>query len=182
MEAPAPADGRRTPWLIKGVVLLGAGLLAFALVLAIGRWRFLASSERAAGTVSAVSNELMRDINGRVLGSGYRISVAFRDSSGRPVTVRSPVTSSVTGFRVGDAVDVDYPAGRPGKAVIATFADRWLGPLIVGGIGFVAALIGGLGLWIARQPGTRFEGDGRSGLVMTWGAASRRDPPAQDRP
>lgn len=176
MADASEALRHRTPWMVKAVLLIGAALLGAALVLAVGQMRFLAASQRATGTVSAVTSELMRDADGRVTGSGYRITVAFPDDRGRTVSVRSPVTSSSTSRRVGDRIDVDYPPGRPERAVIATFADRWLAPLVLAFIGGVAALIGGLGVWMARQPGTRFYGNGRTNFAMTLGETRMPDP------
>jgi hypothetical protein len=166
----------RFPWIVKGALLAGIALLLLAMGLLAAQWQFLATAEHRTGTVSALNREAMEDN-----GVGYRMSVTFRDAGRNLVTVRSSVVSSATSWRVGDAVGVDYPAGRPQDAVIATFVDRWLAPLVVGGIAAVALVIGGVGAWMAGQPGTRVHRVGNAVVGMSWGSASTMDIPAAGR-
>ena len=166
----------RFPWIVKGALLAGIALLLLAMGLLAAQWQFLATAEHRTGTVSALNREAMEDN-----GVGYRMSVTFRDAGRNLLTVRSSVVSSATSWRVGDAVGVDYPAGRPQDAVIATFVDRWLAPLVVGGIAAVALVIGGVGAWMARRPGTRVHRVGDAVVGMSWGSASTMDIPAAER-
>ena len=173
------ADGlslRRIPWMIKVLLFVGGGLFALATILIVLRWQFLASAQHEMAIVSAVNREAMDD-----QGDGYRISATFRDRGQGMVTVRSSVVSSSNSWRVGDAVAVDYPVGQPEKAVIATFVDRWLGPLVVGGIGFVFLVIGGAGFWMAHQPGTRIHKVGNNVVGMSWNAPTATDDPPEPR-
>ncbi|WP_420139855.1 hypothetical protein [Sphingomonas sp.] len=162
------------PWIVKGPLIGGLALLLIAMALVAARWQFLATASHATATVSAVTLEAMQDNS-----PGYRISVSFRDPARGLVTVRSSVVSSSTSWRVGDQVGVDYPAGEPEQALIATFVDRWLAPLVIGGIAMVALIIGGCGAWMMGRPETRIRRVGNAVVGMSWqrGATFEMPPP-----
>jgi hypothetical protein len=81
---------------------------------------------------------------------------------------------------VGDAVGVDYPANQPQDAVIATFVDRWLPALVIGGIATVALLIGGIGLWMVGRPDKRVQRVGNAVVGMSWERDLTGQSPAAD--
>lgn len=153
----------RLPWIVKGPLLGGTALLLLAMALVAARLQFLATAEHRTGIVSALNRESMQDN-----GEGYRMSVTFRDAGRNMVTVQSSVVSSATSWRVGDVVGVDYPTNQPQDAVIATFVDRWLAPLVIGGIATVALVLGGIGFWMAGRSETRVHRVGNAVVGMSW--------------
>jgi hypothetical protein len=165
----------RLPWIVKGPLLAGTALLLLAMALFAARLQFLATAEHRTGIVSALKREAMQDN-----GEGYRMSVTFRDAGRNMVTVDSSVVSSATSWRVGDAVGVDYPANQPQDAVIATFVDRWLPALVIGGIATVALLIGGIGLWMVGRPDKRVQRVGNAVVGMSWERDLTGQSPAAD--
>ena len=123
-----------------GIALLGLGALFLLRTLAI-----TAFGERAEGTVIGNDwrNEL--DSEGRAIAS-VRAIVRF-EAEGRTVEFTSAVGTSKPSHQVNDTVRVYYWPGHPDEATIGGFAEWFLRPMIVGGIGLVLLAIGGGFLW-----------------------------------
>jgi len=82
-------------------------------------------------------------------GYTYAPVVEFRDADGLRHVFVSSVSSNPPQYATGEAVDVIYAANSPDEAIIDGFVDRFLFPLIFGGLGTVFAAIG-FGLLFAR--------------------------------
>lgn len=169
MTAGRPSNASRAALLPVRLVLgLGSLLLLAASGLAAREWAFLRHSEDATAVISEIATASMRSTTHWATdyraGSGYRVIATFRAPDGHSVIVRSPVVSSFTRLKAGDRVTVNYPPGRPDDAVLALFGDRWLLPLILGSIGGLAFVLGAMGTWLLRQPGTRVSSVRSSGF------------------
>ena len=123
--------------------LVGTVLLAVAIALGWHTRQFLASSQRAVGTVVDLLPSRSSS-GGSVM---YSPVFEFRAADGRMHEVRSSVASSPPGYEEGEEVTVWYPAGAPGQARLDSFFELWGGATIVGGIGAVFFAIGA-GLWV----------------------------------
>ncbi|NVE95081.1 DUF3592 domain-containing protein [Altererythrobacter lutimaris] len=73
----------------------------------------------------------------------YAPVFTFTDVRGTRHEVTGSVKSSPAAFSRGEQVEVIYDPAKPGKAIIDSFSQRYLFPLVFGGIGGVFALIGG---------------------------------------
>lgn len=120
------------------VFVVGAGLVYFK------DRSFAESGTRAEGTV--VEMIASRDSDGDYT---YKPMVQFRDAEGLSHVFTSSVSSSPPQYSTGEAVTVIYAPTSPDRAVIDSFVDRFLMPLIFGGVGTVFAAIG-FGLLLAR--------------------------------
>lgn len=69
---------------------------------------------------------------------------------------------------------VRYKPNDPGDAGIDTFAERWLGPIIAGGIGLLFSVIGGVLFWAGRTG--RFTARGSSSSGPERGASALHHP------
>ena len=177
---PPPAVPHTLKVLLRICFGIGGLLVAVALVLAVREWRFIATSEHATATVSRIGREWMSgsSSNGsRRNGNwGYRIIATFPASDGRSFEARSPSLTSYTGYRVGDRIGVDYPPGRPERAQLVRFVDRWMLALVFGGIGAVTMAIGGFAVWLLKQPGTRITSNGIGGFGIQSARFTVEDP------
>lgn len=99
---------------------------------------------RGRGTVIELARS--RNSDGDVT---YRPIVEFFDSNRTRHEFTGQVGSSPPSYSVGEKVEVIYPPGEPGRAIIDSFFDRFFLPMMFGGIGSVFALVGG-GLLLAH--------------------------------
>jgi hypothetical protein len=131
---------------ILSAVALILMIIAGALVL--HTRTFLAESEVATGTVVELvaRQSCSRDDDDRVTTCSwvYAPRVRFTTGDGREIEFVSSTASSPPSYAEGDAVQVLYRPDRPADARIDSYADLWLAPTIVGGIGvfFAAFAIG----------------------------------------
>lgn len=130
---------------------LGIGFAAFGLLFAgIGGWFFWSDQQLAAkgvqttGTVIDLSRS--RDSDGDVT---YRPVVEFVDQSGTRHEFVSKVGSSSPGVSRGESVEVIYDPWEPNDAMLDTFSQRFLFPLVFGGFGLIFAGVG-FGFLIAK--------------------------------
>lgn len=152
----------------KVVVWVGGIFAAVGLVFAAGAAlvfvkdrSFAESGVRAPGTVIEMIGS--SDSDG---GYTYKPVVEFRDSDGQRHVFASSVSSSPPQYSTGEAVTVIYAPGAPERAIIDSFVDRFLMPLIFGGLGTVFAIIG-LGMLFARLRGRQIAAQLRaSGLPI----------------
>jgi hypothetical protein len=133
------------------LVWIGGIFAALGVVFVIGAgWSFLAdrnfaaAGARAQGTVIEMIGS--RDSDGDY---SYKPVVEFRDAEGRRHEFTSNVSSSPPQHSTGESVEVIYDPASPNRAVIDSFLDRFLLPLIFGGLGTVFAAIG-FGVLFAR--------------------------------
>ena len=130
---------------IVGGVLAPVGLLLLgvAAALAVSFAGFAKTAERAEGTVV--------DLVYRS-GTAYPVVTYVSPSDGREYTFGASTGSWPPEYAVGERVTVVYDPDRPGKAHIDSWANRYLGPVICGGLGVVFTGIGGgLLIWERRR-------------------------------
>ncbi len=139
----------------KVAIWLGAIFTPLGLIFAaVGGWFYLAdrdlasSGVRTPGTVIELAGG--RDSDGDY---SYRPVVEFFDASGTRQVFASSVSSSPPSYSTGERVTVIYRPGAPDDAIIDSFVDRFLLPLMFGGIGaiFAAIGLGMLGAWLRRR-------------------------------
>lgn len=145
MRAQVP--GRRARrWITFGVIAFGALFLVVGLVLAGQSVSLLADGERARGTVLSLEWRTEHSSSShKNRSSGRRMAypvVEFTSADGEQRTFRGSVGSDPPSYEAGERVEVLYPADSPQEARINGFASLWLGPLIFGGLGLLAAGIG----------------------------------------
>jgi hypothetical protein len=125
-------------WTIRGLVVASAACLLAGAVAAAVTVRFVATAERAEGTVIANAQRV-----DRAAGDPQRSDVSFRPvvrfttASGRAVTFESEQGSSPPRYRPGARVDVRYPAGDPAAARLASFSGQWALPLLLPAVALV---------------------------------------------
>ena len=129
--------------------VIGLGLLAGALALALNTRSFISTAKTAQGSVIELIEK--RDSDGSVT---YTPVVAFTADSGSNVNFTSSFSSNPASYDVGEAVEVLYSPDNPNEARIRGFGSLWLGPTILGGIGTVFAAIG-FGILIASRLGKK---------------------------
>lgn len=150
------------------VFWIGGIFAAVGLVFAIGAAivflkdrSFAANGVRAPGTVIEMIGS--RDSDD---GYTYKPVVEFRDADGQPHVFSSSVSSSPPQYSTGEAVTVIYAPGSPDRAIIDSFVDRYLMPLIFGGLGTLFTIIG-FGILFARVRGRQIAAQLRaSGLPI----------------
>lgn len=72
----------------------------------------------------------------------YRPRVAFTDEAGQRHVFVGRIGSSPPSFVRGEAVDVIYDPANPERAIIDSFGQRHLFPLVFGGLGSLFAAVG----------------------------------------
>jgi ABC-type Na+ efflux pump permease subunit len=120
------------------VFLLALGLSAGAFFTTRSTLAFRASALRVDGTVVDFSVETKTDNGKRT--TMYRPVVEFTAASGKTIRFNSSVSSSSPGYGRGDKVPVLYYENTPEKARIDSFMSNWMGPLVLGILGFVTLL------------------------------------------
>ncbi len=126
--------------------LIGAGLLVGTFALAMNTRSFIATAKHAEGTVTELLEKRDKD-DGSIT---YTPVVAFIADSGANVSFASSFSSKPAAYDVGETVEVLYAPDDPNDARIKGFGSLWLGPLIMGVLGFVFAGIG-FGILIASR-------------------------------
>ena len=118
--------------------ILGLGLLACAVALALDTRAFIATAKHASGTVTELVPKRDKDDGSTT----YTPVVMFETDSGASVSFTSSFSSNPPAYDVGEKVAVLYAPAHPNEARIDGFGSLWLGPVIMGGIGTVFAAIG----------------------------------------
>jgi hypothetical protein len=111
------------------------GTIFLAVGVGIGAWayHFGAEANQAEGVVIRMVS------SGRKGGSS---PVVRYEVDGQSYELQSTVSSSPPAYSVGEKVTVLYHPDNPGGGQIDSFIDRWLFPLVFGGMGFIFAAIG----------------------------------------
>ena len=150
-------------WVWVGGIFAAVGL---AFVAGAG-WFFLADRSFAAAGVHT-QGTVIEMIGSRDSDSDYTYKpvVEFRDADGLRHVFTSSFSSSPPQYSTGETVEVIYAPDTPDEAVIDSFVDRFLLPLVFGGLGTLFAAIG-LGLLFARLRSRRIAAQLRaSGLPI----------------
>lgn len=89
-----------------------------------------------------VEGEVVRMVHGGGKSKGSKPVVAYV-VGGKRYETEGTVSSSPPAWKVGEKATVYYNPDDPTEAQISGFVERWLFPVIFGGIGGVVALVGG---------------------------------------
>ena len=108
-------------------VLVACGLAVRDLVRTVG-------ADSATGEVIALTAESGPN------GTMYRPTVRFTTDNG-PVTFTGFVASDPPAYSVGQQVHVFYDRAQPSAAIIDSFVERMLLPVVFGGIGIVGVVV-----------------------------------------
>lgn len=121
-------------WIVGGILAL-IGTIFFCVGLFFSRQslELLHGSAQADGVVTKMLHE----------GKGAKPVVKY-SVDGKDYETIGKISTSPPAFHVGERVKVSYRIGDPSYAIIDSFVERWLFPLIFGGIGAVVGLIGWL--------------------------------------
>lgn len=126
-------------WIFGAIFLLaGVGMLTG------GFFVWHSSADFAAHAVSAEGTVTDLAFSRSSKGSGtYRPVVQFTTADGAIVHMTGATGSSPPAYARGDHVRVLYDKANPEHARLDSFAENWLAPLILGGLGSVFTLVGG---------------------------------------
>jgi hypothetical protein len=129
----------RNVFSLVGILLLGgASLWVYA------TQRFISKAEKATGTV--VEMVPARSSKG---GTTWSPVVEFTTPEGKSVRLRPSFSSSPPAYDVGEKVEVFYRPEAPEKAKLDGFFALYLGPIILGGVGFIFFSVGSVMRWVA---------------------------------
>lgn len=127
-------------WVGLGFALIGIAM-AFATYFALtSSSRLMSEGIRTEGTV--IDLTYRRNDEG---GGSYAPVVEFHDQNGQRQIYRSTSSSNPPAHNRGEKVVLYYLEGTPERAMIDSFTDRWLLPLITGTF---AVILGGIGFMI----------------------------------
>jgi len=147
-------------WLFPAI---GGLLLVGALLLWNHTRQFIASAYTTRGTVVDLVED--RDSDGVT----YSPVVRFTAPDGQEVTYTESFSGNPAPYDVGESVEVLYSRDQPRKGRIKGFMSLWMGPVILGGMGTLFALIGG-GILLAQHGGKR-----KKNYLMAYGTAIQTD-------
>lgn len=99
--------------------------------------QLLKNGIRAPGQVTDLIEQRDSD-----MGKLYYPEITFEDTAKKEVTFKTNVGTYPPSNKVGDQVEVIYPAGHPEKAQSIGFFSLWIGALICGLIGGIFTIIG----------------------------------------
>ena len=140
---------------VSGLVCVIMVLIAGGL--ALNTASFLSGSATTTGTVVGFSTRESCDRDdhdderGSVCTTLYAPRVLFTTADGRRVEYTSSTATNPPRYAEGEQVGVRYQPDDPTRARIHAFADLWLAPTIVGGIGVIFGLIGGVLALVGRR-------------------------------
>lgn len=139
-------------WIIGGIFFtIGVALLIVGGAVLHENSTFAAHAAKAQGEVTALTWHASSDSqNGNTQGYYYP-TVEFQAADGRRIQIISTSGSNPAAYARGETVTVLYDPVHPGHATIDSFGERWVGPIILGGLGTVFSLIGGTLLAIALR-------------------------------
>lgn len=106
---------------------------------------FVQASQRTAGVVVKNQWRESRTHGADETPGGWAPIVRYEDARGIPTTFTSAVSSYPSpAYAIGTEVEVLYDVNDPDSAEISDFLTLWLVPLVLLGLGVVAALFGGI--------------------------------------
>ena len=131
--------------------VLGLFFVFFAIALTVSMRRFSARALTTTGQVMDLQPVTKSDFAGSGnSGTTYRPVVNFVDHTGQPREFTSSVGSNPPRHRPGDMVRVLYDPDLPNSAAIAG-PGRVVGPVLMGGLGLLATIIGVVVLVLALR-------------------------------
>lgn len=133
-------------WIPRIFAGVGFVLLLSASMVITSERRFVKSAVRTTGTVTDL--DFSRDSDG---GGAYFPIVAFTTANGEQQTFRSRSGRNPAAYRVGDRVDVLYPAGDPAGARTAGFFSLFIGSFVLSLLAGIFSSIGFIWLWLERR-------------------------------
>ena len=119
------------------VLLIGLGMVWGGYATWANERAFRAQAEKAEGVVIDLVGE--RDSDGKTM---YRPIVEYTTADGRTLEMTGSTASSPPSYARGEKVALFYSPTTPEDARIDGFAERYLLPLILGGLGAIFALVG----------------------------------------
>jgi hypothetical protein len=153
--------------------LVGAGLLIGALLLVQNTRSFLADAVSAQGVVLELVGRSSSDSSGTSY--TYAPMVQFETTEGRAVTFVSSTSSNPPSYRVGETVEVLYPADEPERARLHGWFSLWGAAAILGGMGTVFSTIS-VGLTVGARRSRRKGRTGPAGQTGQTGPAGQTGP------
>ena len=131
----------RISWFLI-VPFIGVGLVALAVGVGVGwsTWSVDESAQRTDGTVVEVAKVKSKNNKGKNQ-VAFAPVVQYQVAT-QTYRIQGSVSSQSPNHQIGAAVTVLYPPDRPAEGKIDSFAEKWLGPLVFGGLGFLFASAG----------------------------------------
>jgi hypothetical protein len=128
--------------LIFGIfAVVGVGLLIGALFAYEHMHRFLQTAVSTPGVVVENIWQEDRSSNNGPSWTAYP-RVRFRTADDREISIVTRTGSNPPAYHVEDAVTILYDPQQPNRASIKSFAELWLLPTILGGMGFIFSSMG----------------------------------------
>jgi hypothetical protein len=118
-------------------VLAGLGLLAGCFFAVTRTRRFLATAREARAEVISLQQR-----HGKNHSRSYHPVLRYRTHAGATKEVVSSVGSNPPRYKEGDSVVVLYDPAKPEDMRIHSFANVWIMPLILGGVGGIFVVVG----------------------------------------
>ena len=135
--------------IIAGVGVLLAGVAAF---LWLQERAFLAHAVQTRGLVVEMRPQWSTERSGTSSATThtptYAPTFTFADREGREHRIESHSSTNPPSYRVGQNVDVFYPADAPDQAQLRGFFAQWGAPVIVGGLGAFFLLFGAVFMFL----------------------------------
>jgi len=103
---------------------------------------FLAQAFKTEATVVDVEKSTSDD------GAMYYPVFSFSDKNGNRHRIHSKMGSYPPAYKIGDTVTIFYDPQIPEKTKLDSFVSLWLGPVILGVLGFIPVFIGALILFV----------------------------------
>ncbi|MDD5251573.1 MAG: DUF3592 domain-containing protein [Patescibacteria group bacterium] len=129
-------QNKPTPlWLAIIFALIGLTMAGFGAKMAVDTRQFLAVASRTTGEVVDVEESQSDD------STTYHPVVEYSRPDGQMKRFRSSTGSNPPSHSIGDQVTVLYDVVSDREDIDA-FSDLWLGPIILGGMGLLFALVG----------------------------------------
>jgi len=140
-KAPKRGKASSLPWWFW-LIFLGTGLIFMSAAVAwfLHHYQFVASASRTQGTVIRYEEDW--DLQDDVYMYAPVISYVVAD---REYTIVSAAKSTRQPYKIGDSIPVLYDPQNPQHGKVASFSALWLGPLVMGVLGLLFALLGGTG-------------------------------------
>jgi hypothetical protein len=129
---------------VFGFIFAGIGsiFLIVGIIITLNTRSFVAKSVTTQGTVI----DLIRRTSGSSRSSVYYPMIQFTTSSGDRIIFEANSGSSQPAFKKDQQVEVLYNPQQPNSAVINSWAELWLLPVICTAMGSLFVLIGGIAL------------------------------------
>ncbi|RCJ37315.1 hypothetical protein A6770_14365 [Nostoc minutum NIES-26] len=131
---------------IFGSIFAGIGSIfaVTGIIIGLNTRSFVATAIPAQGTIIDLVPRSSTDSNGYHSSYVYYPVVKFTDRSGEPTVFESKAGSDPPAFSKGQQVEVLYNPQKPNSAMINSWHEFWLLPVIFTSLGLIFVLIGGI--------------------------------------